>query len=97
MSGPTDLVLLRSLLDAGRPKLTSNEDTAFCRMLADLETGSIVNLSKKQREWAEKKYFELKLDQAYKNRAPAKVAVLKAPAPKVFPWEQNRPLKPPGK
>ena len=97
MSKPTDLTILRALLDAGKKKLSASEERAFKGMLGDLEGGRVVRLSKAQREWAEKKYYGLQLDQAYKNTAPPKVAVKTAPAPTVFPWELNKPLKPPGK
>jgi hypothetical protein len=98
VSKPTDLTVLRALLDAGRKKLSAGEERAFKGMLADLEVGRMVRLSKPQRAWAEKKYYALQLDQAYKNQAPPPpLPVKKGAAPTVFPWELNRPLKPPGK
>lgn len=98
MSGPTDLMILRALLDAGKKSLTAGEERAFKGMLSDLEGGKIIRLSKSQREWAEKKYFHLQLDRAYKDKPPPALKTnLKPAAPTVFPWEQNKPLKPPGK
>jgi len=94
VSKPTDLTILRSLL-AVKARLSSSEEKAFKGMLTDLENGRIINLSKSQRQWAEQKYYHLQLDRAFKDTPPPKVKVQKAP-PVVFPWEKDKPLKPPG-
>jgi len=95
MSGPTDLNILRALL-ASHKRLSMSEEKSFRNMLTDLENGKMIRLSKKQREWAEKRYYDLGLDRAFKDAPPPTIEVRKE-APKVFPWEQNRPLKPPGR
>jgi len=95
VSGPTDLNVLRALLGAHK-RLTAGEEKAFKGMLTDLENGKMIGLSKMQRAWAEKRYYDLQLDQAYKNAPPPVIAVRKE-VPKTFPWEQNKPLKPPGR
>lgn len=95
MSGPTDLTVLRALLGSSR-RLTAGEERAFKGMLTDLENGKMIRLSKMQRAWAEKRYYDLALDRAFKDAPPPVVAVRKE-IPKSFPWEQNRPLKPPGR
>lgn len=97
MSGPTDLTILRALLDAGKKSLSASEERAFKGMLADLEGGRLIRLSKAQREWAEKKYYDLQLDRAYRDKAPPVIQTQKPKQPVVFPWEQNKPLKPPGR
>lgn len=100
MTSPTltDLTILRALLDAGKGHLTSLEEKAFRGMYADISNGLLVRLSKAQRDWVEKKYFHLKLDRVYKDKAPPTVKAPPAFPPKmVYAWEQNRPLKPPGR
>ena len=92
---PSDQTILRSLLDAGKEKLTNSEVTSFRRMLEDLEGGKIISLSKSQRLWAEGKYNHLKLDRAYINKAPPKMKVKVGKT--IFDWEKNKALKPPGK
>jgi hypothetical protein len=91
----SDLTILRALLDAGKEKLTSSEATSFRRLLEDLEGGTLISLSKSQREWVEGKYLHLKLDRAYIDKAPPKVRVKVAKT--TFDWEKNKALKPPGK
>jgi hypothetical protein len=95
MSGPTDLTILRALL-ASHKRLTAGEERSFKGMLTDLENGKMIRLSKKQRDWVEKRYNDLGLDRAFKDAPPPVIAVRKE-VPKSFPWEQNRPLKPPGR
>jgi hypothetical protein len=93
----TDLTLLSSLLDAGKTRLTPSELKAFSSMLEGLEGGQFVNLSKGQREWVEKRYYELGMDRAYINRAPpVRKPVLRSKA--LVPiWEQPKQLRPPGR
>jgi hypothetical protein len=93
----TDLTLLNSLLDAGKSRLSQSELKAFSSMLEGLEGGNFVNLSKGQREWVEKKYYDLGMDRAYLNRAPSiRKPILKSKA--LVPiWEQPKQLRPPGR
>lgn len=93
----TDLTLLNSLLDAGKSGLSQSELKAFSSMLEGLEEGTSVNLSKGQREWVEKKYYDLGMDRAYLNRAPLiRKPVLRSKA--LVPiWEQPKQLRPPGR
>jgi hypothetical protein len=93
----TDLTLLNSLLDAGKSRLSQSELKAFSSMLEGLEGGNFVNLSKGQREWVEKKYYDLGLDRAYLNRAPPiRKPVLRSKA--LVPiWDQPKQLRPPGR
>jgi hypothetical protein len=93
----TDKTLLRSLLDAGRPKLSPSEITAFTRMLEDLEAGMLVRLSKAQRLWTEQKYSQLDLDKVYKDRPVPKTKVSKVHSSAPLVWDQKKVLKPPGK
>ena len=97
MAKPTDLTILRALLDIGKRSLSTNEEHAFKGMLSDLEIGRIVRLSQGQRSWAEQKYFHLGLDRAYKDKAPPKVKVNTKGMVTSFGWEASKPLKPPGK
>jgi len=93
----TDLTLLNSLLDAGKSRLTQGELKAFSSMLEGLEGGQFVNLSKGQREWVEKKYYELGMDRAYLSQAPPirkPVIRFKTTTPI---WEQPKQLRPPGR
>jgi hypothetical protein len=91
----TDLTILRAL-KTHRARLASGEETAFRRMLEDLEAGMVARLTRKQREWAEKRYLDLKLDKEEGKPLPAPPEPKSGPVP-TFPWEKNRPLKPPGK
>jgi len=96
MSSLTDLNILRALHSV-KDKLTSGEATSFRRMLEDLERGTVVRLSKKQRIWVEQKYHQLNLGQLYRDTPPPKAKKIKVP-PVVFPWEANpSPMKPPGR
>lgn len=98
MTSPTDMTILRALLDAGKSHLTTLEEKAFRNMLSDLANGVLVRLSKAQRAWVEQKYYHLNLDKAYKNKAPPQINLPKVGPPKsVYAWEENRPLKPPGR
>jgi hypothetical protein len=61
----TDLQILAALLDGDvRRKLSDADETAFDSMRDRLITGKQVNLSSKQREWVERRYFDLELDSA---------------------------------
>ena len=93
----TNLTLLNSLLDAGKSRLNPSELKAFSSMLEGLEGGQFVNLSKGQREWVEKRYYELGMDRAYINKAPPiRKPTIKSKAT-VPIWEQPRQLRPPGR
>ena len=93
----TDLTLLNALLDAGKSRLSLSELKAFTSMLECLEGGQFVHLSKGQRVWVEKKYYDLGMDRVYINRAPpVRKPVIKSKA--LVPiWEQPKQLKPPGR
>ncbi len=93
----TDLTLLTSLLDAGKSRLSFSELKAFTSMLEGLEGGQFINLSKGQREWVEKKYYELGMDRAYINRAPPVHQPSLKSKPLVPIWEQPKQLRPPGR
>lgn len=95
MSKPTDITVLRALL-AVQTRLSSGDQKAFREMLTDLENGKIIRLSKAQRQWAEQKYYHLGLDRAFKDTPPPKIKVRKELVTK-FAWEENRPIKPPGR
>jgi hypothetical protein len=101
MKKPTDLTVLRALLDAGKKHLSENETKAFSGMLRDMEAGIIVRLSKPQRAWAEAKYNHLNLDRAYVNEAPPPGKKRKgAPTGPLgeLPWAHlGMPDKPPGR
>jgi len=94
---PTDMTILRALLDAGKKNLSTAEAKAFKGMLFDLEGGKYIRLSKSQREWAEKKYYGLQLDRVYRDTPPPPVVSVKPKTPTVYAWEQNKVLKPPGR
>jgi hypothetical protein len=97
---PTDLTILRALLDAGKKHLSESETKAFSGMLRDMEAGVIVRLTKPQRVWAESKYNHLNLDRAYKDKPPPSRG-RKATEPQTrgeLPWAHlGLPSRPPGK
>jgi hypothetical protein len=93
----TDLTVLNALLDAGKTSLSISENKAFSSMLDGLEAGQYINLSKGQREWALKRYYELGMDRAYINKAPpTRVPNIKRKVSTPI-WEQPRPARPPGR
>lgn len=94
-----DKTLLASLLNCG--KLTEEEEEAFRGMLSHLDSdrrGSRT-LSDRQRKWAQAVYERHKLDQ----EEPCQNLYSSGKVPKpdkpvtIYPWELNRPLKPPGR
>lgn len=93
----TDLTLLNALLDAGKSRLSISEAKSFNSMLDGLDAGQFINLTQGQREWVEKKYYELGMDRAYINKAPP----IRKPSIKgklgTPIWEQPRPARPPGR
>lgn len=59
----TDLQILNALLsDETRRRLSDADEKAFDSMKERLLTGKQINLSSKQREWVERRYFDLDLD-----------------------------------
>lgn len=90
----SDKATLNALLTCGR--LTSSEQTAFQQMYDDLMGGKIIELSKKQRLWADSVYEKYKVgDIRATVRKEARARVQK---PEKYPWEtMPRPLKPPGR
>jgi hypothetical protein len=66
-------------------------------MLEDLQEGTTVSLSKKQKLWVEGRYNDLDLKKYYETKpVPDKVWTREAP-PTEFEWQKNLPLKPPGR
>lgn len=90
----TDMVLLRVLLSS--KKLSASQDKAFGQMLQDMVDGKLVNLSKKQKDWATQLYDQhnLKGKPVNLKEAPKPRKDFHAP-PSV--WDTPKPLKPPGK
>lgn len=59
----TDTQILDALLSKEtRPRLSDADEKAFESMRNRLLDGKQVNLSSKQREWAERRFFDLDLD-----------------------------------
>ena len=98
----TDLGMLKALNQI-KDKLASSTATSFRRMKEDMEGGSIVALSKKQREWVERVYRENDLHKQEGKALPpppgGKVKIVSTTVPSKYPWERtdDKPLKPPGK
>lgn len=95
----TDRSILTALLSCGA--LSDEEDSAFRGMLSYLESdkkGASRSLTTKQRQWAESVYARLHLDRddPCQNLYSKGVGHPTKPLP-VYPWELNRPLKPPGR
>lgn len=63
MKKRTGLHMIRALLALPPLKLSKSEKRAFQNMYDDLINGKIIDLSKKQRAWAETVYVKNKLDQ----------------------------------
>lgn len=90
----TDKATLNALLTCG--KLTSGEQTAFQHMFDDLMGGKIIELSKKQRLWADSVYEKYKVGEI--RSLVRKEARARIQKPEKFAWEVGpKPLKPPGK
>lgn len=90
----TDRATLNGLLISG--KLTSGEQTAFQEMFDKLVQGQIIELSPKQRLWADSVYEKHKLgDIRAESRRQARVKVRVKEAN--FLDAMPRPLKPPGR
>jgi hypothetical protein len=85
----TDNVLLRSLI--GSKKLVGKELASFQNMWDDLATGRIIQLSKAQRAWADKRYTDLDLARLPLPPPPE----VKLRQKVVFPWEKEDNSKPP--
>src|SRR5512137_2292918 len=94
-----DKTILTALLNSG--KLSEEEEEAFRGMLERLDSNSrnTKTLSDRQRKWANAVYTRLGL----KDEEPCQNLYSSGKVPKpskpipVYPWELNRPLKPPGK
>jgi hypothetical protein len=90
----TDRATLSALLTCG--KLTSSERTAFQQMYDDIMGGRVIDLSKKQRLWADSLFEKYKL---YEERAATRAAA----RTRIRTEEKHgfetmpRPLKPPGR
>lgn len=96
----TDMSMLQALATAAG-KLSHAESTAFRRMREDLENGTIVALSRKQREWVTAKYFALKLNHLENKPVTVKPNLRKGPPawqppPGIDPFG-SMPLRPPHK
>jgi hypothetical protein len=90
----TDRVTLNALLTCG--KLTGAEQKAFQQMFDDLMGGKIINLSPKQRLWADSVYDKFKLgDIRAAGRKEARARVRQEETS--FFDKMPRPLKPPGR
>lgn len=91
-----DRVTLNALLTSD--KLTSGEKVAFQQMFDDIMNGRLIELSKKQRLWADSLYEKYKLGEARaQSRKQARVLV-RSEATLFDPLNNpNRPLKPPGR
>lgn len=94
-----DKTILTALLGSG--KISEEEEDAFRSMLErlDLDPRGNKTLSDRQRKWANIVYDRLKLadEEPSKNLfSSGKVPKSSKPVP-IFPWELNRPLKPPGR
>lgn len=90
----TDSATLNGLLTCG--KLTRAEQSAFQEMFDNLAQGMVIQLSPKQRIWADSVYEKYKVGEmvADRNRqARVKVKATKQSALDTMP----RPLKPPGR
>lgn len=94
-----DKTILTALLNCG--KLSEEEEEAFRGMLGRLDSDlrSTKTLSDRQRKWANMVYDRLGL----KDEEPCKNLFSSGKVPKptkplpIYPWELNKPLKPPGK
>ena len=90
----TDKATLNGLLLSG--KLSPDQQRAFQNMYDDLMNGKIVNLSKKQRLWADTLWQQHKVgDMVFNRRKEARV-LLKENAPLALDT-MPKPLKPPGR
>jgi hypothetical protein len=89
----SDRATLSALLTSG--KLTGGELSAFQQMYDDLMGGKIIDLSKKQRLWADSVYEKYKVGEI--RAQVRKEARARVQTPQVFPWETNLPKKPPGR
>ena len=91
----TDNTLLRALI--GSKKVVGKELAAFQNMWDDLAMGRIIQLSKAQRAWAEKRYNDLDLSRLPLPAPPE----VKLRQKVVFPWEKEdnfkKPPKPPSR
>jgi hypothetical protein len=91
----TDLQILRALLSLPQDKLYLSKKKLFQFWYDDLMNGKMVNLSEKQRTWAEDLFLENNLD---RDRPPSKVIEVRDKGPGViFLDNMPKPLKPPGK
>jgi hypothetical protein len=92
----TDRTLLLSVL--GVPHLlTTSEKTAFRRMLEDIQAGTIISLTRNQRDWVQSRYEHHNLSKYYETHPVPQKVWTNDPPPQKFSWEQNLPLKPPGR
>ncbi len=92
----TDLQILSTLLeDANKARLGAPDRKAFDSMRERLLTGKQINLSAKQREWVERRYFDLDLDRKdpTDNPTPEKVTGLALTDSAMGPMV----VKPPGR
>jgi hypothetical protein len=92
----TDLQVLRALLSMPAGKLTPSEKRVFQEMYDKLATGHILNLSPKQRMWADSIYDKHDLD---KERPPARtIAIVDKSLAVKHPLDKLAlPKRPPGK
>lgn len=90
----TDRVTLEALLTSG--KLTPSEQTAFQQMFDDLMGGKIINLSPKQRLWADSVWEKYKVgDMRFNARRQARARIRQDDGLALD--KMPRPLKPPGR
>jgi len=90
----TDRATLNALLTSN--KLTRSEQVAFQQMFDDLVGGKIIELSKKQRLWADSVYEKHKLGEV--RAAARKEARARVRTEDRLPFENMpKPLKPPGR
>lgn len=91
----TDLQVLRALLNLPLGKLTSSEKSSFQMMYDLLATGQQIDLSKKQRAWADSVYDKHDLDKP-RTEGARKVEVKDKSL--ISPLDNMpKPTKPPGK
>ena len=90
----TDMTLLRALI--GTKRLTASNEKAFKDMLQDMVDGRLVQLSRKQREWANKIFTDLGLHGKELKLSAAPTARKQVGAPPTV-FEMPKPLKPPGR
>jgi len=90
----SDLALLRAILEAD---ISEYEREAFQQMFDRLdEKREDRTLSIKQRQWAQDVHDRLGLETPCENLFSQGIGHPSRPLPK-YPWEQNRPLRPPGR